>query len=87
MGLWRSGSALPWHGRGRGFDSPQLHQEIARAQSIFALSPFLLGLPERKKNIPVKILKTSRYKGFAPLVSAFSLFLRENQLKIVHLVS
>ncbi len=25
-GLWRSGSALPWHGRGRGFDSRQLHQ-------------------------------------------------------------
>ena len=25
-GLWRSGSALPSHGRGRGFESPQLHQ-------------------------------------------------------------
>ncbi len=26
MGPWRSGSALPWHGRGRGFDSRRLHQ-------------------------------------------------------------
>ncbi len=27
MGLWRSGSALPWHGRGHGFNPPrQLHQ-------------------------------------------------------------
>ncbi len=25
MGLWRSGSALPWHGRGHGFKSRQLH--------------------------------------------------------------
>ena len=25
MGPWRSGSALPWHGRGRGFDSRRLH--------------------------------------------------------------
>src|SRR5579883_395411 len=25
VGQWRSGSALPWHGRGQGFDSPLLH--------------------------------------------------------------
>ena len=26
MGLWRRGSAPPWHGGGRGFESRQLHQ-------------------------------------------------------------
>jgi hypothetical protein len=28
MGLWRRGSAPPWHGGGRGFESRQLHQII-----------------------------------------------------------
>ena len=38
-GLWRSGSALPWHGRGQGFDSPQVHQRISeRAVAALFLS-------------------------------------------------
>ena len=37
MGLWLSGRALPWHGRGRGFDSLHLHQgRIAVAVRPFA---------------------------------------------------
>src|SRR4051812_42673673 len=31
LGQWRSGSALPWHGRGQGFDSPLLHQRRVTA--------------------------------------------------------
>ena len=30
-GVWRSGSALAWHARGRGFESPYLHQKTTEA--------------------------------------------------------
>ena len=32
VGLWRSGSALPWHGRGHGFNPRQLHQIVFTKQ-------------------------------------------------------
>ena len=50
QGPWRSGSALPWHGRGRGFDSLRLHQGCGRrsctpasSQIGFGASPSLLS--------------------------------------------
>lgn len=36
VGLWRSGSALPWHGRGHGFKSRQLHHFLIFGVSITA---------------------------------------------------
>ncbi len=38
-GLWRSGSALPWHGRGRGFNSRQLHHMVTNKGGTAGINP------------------------------------------------
>jgi hypothetical protein len=35
MGPWRRGSALPWHGRGRGFKSRRLHHKKVAFRGFF----------------------------------------------------
>ena len=41
MGLWRSGSALPWHGRGRGFNPRQLHHNYFAKKGGTAVKPLV----------------------------------------------
>ncbi len=76
MGPWRSGSALPWHGRGRGFDSRRLHQVYAEwytcwvSQTIPAheLRSELSQIIDRVADLREHVIVTRRGRPAAVLV-------------------
>src|SRR4051812_47023408 len=58
-----SSSALPWHGRGQGFDSPQVHQR----DSMNALRGVFLRVASRTATrVDTAYFALSRYAQFLP---------------------
>jgi hypothetical protein len=59
VGLWRSGSALPWHGRGQGFNSPQLHHLVHKELRRFQPELFFCGEALTKGDFRLRALSSS----------------------------